>query len=261
MTLLDSLPAQERDYEFHATRGLVFKIQADYEDEKGEDSRAHRAEAIASYREAIRLDERLPDAWINLGIAYLTRATRPRAEAPLEDLEQARLALDTSRKLNPRNYVPYFLGGTLHLELAQRRRNQGGDEGPDLAAALAFFDGGLRINARIAQLHNGRSAVLLEQARAAWDSGGAPFPLLEQAVQAARQAIEVAPQQGFGHHNAGEAHAERAMYLSRAGQDPRPDLQAAEAAYQQASALIPGGAHYPASLARVHARRAAYALE
>nr|WP_255207975.1 serine/threonine-protein kinase [Myxococcus sp. AM009] len=259
--LLESIPEKDQDYEFHATRGLVFKIQADYDDEKGEDSRGHRAEAITAYREAIRLDERLPDAWINLGIAYLTRATRPRAEAPLEDLEQARVALDTSRKLNPRNYVPYFLGGTLHLELAQRRRNQGGAEGPDLATALAFFDGGLRINARIAQLHNGRSAVLLEQARAAWDSGGAPLPLLELAVQAARQAIQVAPQQGFGHHNVGEAHAERATYLARSGEDPRPDLQAAEAAYQQASALIPGGAHYPASLARVHVRRAAYALE
>ncbi|MFP2913362.1 tetratricopeptide repeat protein, partial [Pyxidicoccus sp. 3LFB2] len=151
VTLLESIAPKDRDYEFHATRGLVFKIRADYEDEQGADSRAHRAEAIASYREAIRLDERLPDAWMNLGIAYLTRATQPRAETPLEDLEQARAALETSRGLNPRNYVPYFLGGTLHLELAQRRRSQGGDAGPDLATALEFFDGGLAINARIAQ--------------------------------------------------------------------------------------------------------------
>ncbi len=261
VALLESIPAKDQDYEFHATRGLVFKIQADYEDEKGEDSRAHRGEAIAAYREAIRLDERLPDAWINLGIAYLTRATQPRAAAPLEDLEQARAALDTSRKLNPRNYVPCFLGGTLHLELAQRRRSQGGDAGPDLATALEFFDDGLRINDRIAQLHNGRSAVFIEQARVAWDSGDAPFPLLEQAEQAARRAIEVAPQQGFGHHNVGEAHAERATWRALTGEDPRPDLLAAETAYREASALLPGGAHYPASLARVHARRAAFELE
>ncbi|NMO22715.1 protein kinase [Pyxidicoccus fallax] len=261
VALLGSIPAKDQDYEFHATRGLVFKIQADYEDEKGEDSRAHRGEAIASYREAIRLDARIPDAWLNLGIAWLTRATHPRASTPLEDLEEARTALDTSRKLNPRNYVTWFLGGTLHLELAQRRRNQGGDAGPDLATALECFDEGLRINARIAQLHNGRSAVLLEQAREAWDRGDDPFPFLEQAVRAARQAIEVAPQQGFGHHNLGEAHAERAIWLARSGEDPRPDLQAAEVAYQEASALLPGGAHYPASLARVHARRAAFELE
>ncbi len=221
--LLGTIPPKEQDYEFHATRGLVFKIWADYEDEKGEDSLPHRGEAIASYREAIRLDERLPDAWINLGIAYLTRATHPRATTPLEDLKQAQAALDTSRKLNPGNYVPYFLGGTLHLELAQRRRSQGEDARPDLTTALEFFEGGIRINARIAQLHNGRSAVLFEQAREAWDHGGDPFPLLEQAGQAARQAIEVAPQQGFGHHNVGETQAERATLprALRGGPAPR----------------------------------------
>ncbi|PTL75542.1 serine/threonine-protein kinase [Vitiosangium sp. GDMCC 1.1324] len=259
--LLGTISPKEQDYEFHTTRGLVFKIWADYEDEKGVDSLPHRGEAIASYREAIRLDERLPDAWINLGIAYLARATHPRAAAPLEDLKQAQAALDTSRKLNPGNYVPYFLGGTLHLELAQRRRSQGEDARPDLATALEFFEGGIRINARIAQLHNGRSAVLIEQAREAWDHGGDPLPWLEQAGQAARQAIEVAPQQGFGHHNVGEAQAERATYRALSGEDPRPELQAAEAAYLKAIELLPGGAYYPASLARVHARRAAFELE
>ena len=261
VALLESIPGKGRDYEFHANRGLVFKIWADYEDEKGEDSRLHRGEAIASYREAIRLDERLPDAWINLGIAYLARATHAHAAAPLEDLNQAQAALDTARKLNPQNYVPYFLGGTLHSALAQRRRDQGVDARPDLASALEFFDGGIRINARIAQLHNGRAAVLIEQARVAWDHGGEPFPRLEQAEQAARQAIEVAPQQGFGHHNLGEVNAERALYHGLSGKDPRPYLQAAEAAYLQASERIPGGAYYPASLARVHAMRAAFELE
>ncbi len=261
VALLESISPSARDYEFHANRGLVFKIWADYEDEKGEDSLAHRGEAIASYREAIRLDERLPDAWINLGIAYVTRATHPRAAAPLEDLKQAQAALDTSLKLNPRNYVPYFLGGTLHSELAQRRRDQGEDARADWSTALTFFEGGIRINARIAQLHNGRSAALVEQAREAWDHGGDPFPWLEQAEQAARQAMEVAPQQGFGHHNVGEAHAERATYRALSGEDPRPALQAAEVAYLRAIELLPGDAHSPASLARVRARRAAFELE
>ncbi|ATB37221.1 protein kinase [Cystobacter fuscus] len=259
--LLESIPPKDQDYEFHVNRGLVFKIWADYEDEKGEDSLPHRGEAIASYREATLLDERLPDAWINLGIAYLSRATHLLAASPLEDLQQAQAALDTSRKLNPRNYVPYFLGGTLHLELARRHRNQGEDARPDLATALEFFEGGIRINARIPQLHNGRSAALIEQAREAWDHGGDPFPWLAQARQAALQAIEVAPQQGFGQNNVGEAHAERATYRDLSGEDPGPDLQAAAVAYQQASELLSGGAHFPANLARVHARRAAFELE
>ena len=259
--LLDSIPARERDYEFHANRGLVFKIWADYADEKGEDSLLHRGEAIASYREAIQLDEHVPDAWLNLGIAYLARATHVRAATPLEDLQQARAALDTARKLNPQNYVPYFLGGTLHSELAQRRRNQGEDARPELATALEFFEGGVRINARIAPLHNGRAAVLIEQAREAWDHGGDPFPGLARAEQAARQAMEVAPQQGFGHHNLGEVHAERALYRGLSGEEPLAELQAAEAAYLKASELLPGDAHSVASRARVHAMRAAFELE
>ncbi len=122
----EGIGPEERGYEFHATLGLIFKTWADHEDQSGADSLPHRARAIESYREAIHLDERVPDAWINLGLAYLTRATNPRALDPLGDLEQARLALEASRKLNPQNYVPYFLGGKLHEEAGSAAKGQWG---------------------------------------------------------------------------------------------------------------------------------------
>ena len=259
----EQLEPEERDYEFHATLGLVYKIWADHEDQKGTDSRAHRSQAIESYREAIRLDARVPDAWINLGLAYLTRATHPKASAPEAeaDLEQARLALETCRQLSPQNYVPYFLGGQLHAELAQRRRDGGGDARADLATALALYQRGSAINPRIAQLHNGGALVLIEQAREAWDRDEPPFARLEEARAACMRAIEVAPQQGFGHNNMGEVHFERAHYRLLAGEDPRADLHAAETAYRKAAELLPGLAAPWANLARAHATLAAFELE
>jgi serine/threonine-protein kinase len=259
----EQVESRERDYEFHATLGLVHKIWADHEDQKGTDSRAHRSRAIESYREAIRLDARVPDAWINLGLAYLTRATHPKASAPEAeaDLEQARLALETCRELSPQNYVPYFLGGQLHAELAQRRRDRGGDARVDLATALELYQRGSAINPRIAQFHNGAALVLIEQAREAWDRDEPPFARLEEARAACTRAIEVAPQQGFGHNNLGEVHYERATYRHLAGEDPRADLQEAEAAYRKAAELLPGLAEPWANLARAHATLAAFELE
>jgi eukaryotic-like serine/threonine-protein kinase len=239
----------------------VFKIWADYEDQSGADSLAHRAKAIESYREAIRLDERVPDAWINLGLAYLTRATHPKASGPEGDLEQARLALETSRKLNPQNWVPYFLGGQLHAELARRKRDSAGDARPDLATALDLYQRGTGINPRNPQLHNGVALVLIDQAREAWDRGGEPFALLDQAGDACRQAIDGAPQQGFGYNNLGEVHVERATYRRFAGEDPRLDVQTAEAAYRKSFELLPGLAEPWSNLARAHSTLAAFELE
>jgi serine/threonine-protein kinase len=257
----EGVAPQERDYEFHATLGLVFKIWADSEDQRGADSLAHRARAIASYREAIRLDAHVPDAWINLGLAYLTRATNAKAPEPEGDLEQARLALETSQKLNPKNFVPCFLGGELHAERARRRRNSGADARPELAAALESYRRGLDINAHIAQLHNGVGSTLFEQAREAWDRGGAPFPLLEQAQAAYARAIAEAPQQGYAYNNICEVHLERASYQRWAGAEPGPELQAAEAACRKAGELQPGLATPWSNLARVHLMRAELELE
>ncbi|MCP3145181.1 serine/threonine-protein kinase [Pyxidicoccus xibeiensis] len=258
---LAGLRPEEQDYEFHALLGLIYKTWADYEDQTGVDSRPHRGQAIAAYREAIRVDERLPDAWINLGIAFLTRATHAKTTDSEGDLEQARLALARSRELNPGNYVPYFLGGTLHAELARRRRDGGGDARPDLATAAELFQRGAAINAQVAQLHNGLGSTLLEQARETWERGGDPFPVLEQARAAYARAVAVAPREGFGHNNLGEVHVERATYRVLAGEAPDTDLREAEAAYLKAIDLLPGLALPRANLARARFTRALFELE
>ncbi|MCY0997909.1 protein kinase [Myxococcus sp. MISCRS1] len=258
---LEGVPEKARDYELHATLGLVFSIQADRAEATGKDPLPARARAIQAYREAIRLNEQLPDAWLNLGTNLLSRATLPSSPGAEEDLEGARVALEKARALNPGNFVTYFLGGQLHQELAGRRSRQGGDARPDLETALDLYQRGIAINARIPQFHLGESGVLLELAREAWDRGGDPFPLLERAGSACARAIAVAPRQGYGQNNLGEVHAARALYRWLLGEDPEADAREAEAAYREALALLPGLAHPWANLAKPHHLRAVFALE
>jgi len=258
---LEQLASQDRDYEYHALLGLLFRTWADYEEQTGADPLPHHAQAIAAYRQAIQLDERIPDAWINLGQAYLKRASHPRASDPEGDLEQARLALEKSRTLNPGNFVAWFNAGMLHTELATRRRRSGGDPRPDLTTAAGFFQRGIDINARIAPLHNGLGIALQEQAREAWERGEDPFPLLARAQAAYAQAVSVAPKHGYGQNNVGEIHALRAEYQRRLGEDPREEVRAAEASYQQAVELLPGQANPWANRAKVRHTLALFELE
>ncbi|MCY1020971.1 serine/threonine-protein kinase [Pyxidicoccus sp. MSG2] len=259
--VLEGIPEKARDYELHATLGLLFRVQADHAEATGGDPLPARGRAIDAYREAIRLNETLPDAWLNLGMTYLARASLPRAPDEERDLEGARVALEKALALNPRNFVPYFLGGTLHATLAARRVRQGGDGRPELEAALDLYQRGIAINARVPQLHNGVSAVLLELARETWERGGDPFPLLERARTACKQAIVVAPKQGYGQNNLGEMHAAGAQYLWLLGKDPEADVRAAEAAYREALSLLPGMARPWVNLAGVHHLRAVLLLE
>jgi tetratricopeptide (TPR) repeat protein/predicted Ser/Thr protein kinase len=258
---LEALAQKDRDYEFHALLGLIFRTWADFEEQTGADPLPHYAQAIGAYRQAIQLDEHIPDAWINLGQAYLKRATHRRAVDPEGDLEQARLALEKSRQLNPENFVAWFLGGTLHTELASRRRRAGGDPRPDLGTAAGFFQRGIGINARVAPLHNGLGIALQEQAREAWEHGEDPFPLLARAQAAYEQAIAVAPKHGHGQNNVGELHATRAEYQLWLGEDPRAKVHAAEEAYQQAVELLPGLANPWANRAKVRHTLALFELE
>ncbi|MFY1825999.1 protein kinase domain-containing protein [Myxococcus fulvus] len=258
---LEGAPEKARDYELYATLGQVFSVQADHAEATGKDALPARGRAIQAYRDAARLDARLPDAWLNLGSNLLSRATAPGASDAEGDLEQARVALEQARALNPANFVSCFLGGQLHQELAARRSRRGEDARPELETARALYQSGITINARIPQLHLGEGAVLLELAREAWERGEAPFSWLEQARAAFAQAVAVAPRQGYGQNNLGEVSTTRALYRWMSGEDPEPDAREAEVAYREALALLPGVAHPWANLAKVHHLRAASALE
>ena len=222
IAISESIRPEDRSYAFHVALGLVFDIGAEYEGQSGGDPLPDRGRAIASYLTAIKVDEKLAEAWVNLGINYFMRASDPRAPDADGDLAQATRALDEARTRDPTSTVLYYYGAEAHGLRAKRQRARGGDAGPDLAAALDRDRKGIAINPRLPHLHNGAGAILLEQAREAWDRGGAPDPLLAEAQAAFAQAIAVAPQQGFGQHNVGEALAQRASYQRARGEDPGP---------------------------------------
>jgi serine/threonine-protein kinase len=259
--LFESIRAEDRDPDLHTLLGLVFKVWADYEDQVGGEALPYRGKAIQSYLTALQQDERLTDTWMNLGIAWLTRAQHRRAEDPEGDLRQATAALDKARALNPQHIVPYFYAGQAQWLEARRQRARGVDPRPTLARAVEAYRKGLEINPKIPQLHNGLGTVLIEQARAAWDRGEAPDPLLDQAKAAFEQAIAVAPQQGFGYHNVGEVLAWRARYQRAQGEDPSASVRAATASFQQALVTLQQHAPPWTSLGKVHALQAAYELE
>lgn len=259
--IFESIEPADRDYEFHTHLGLIFATWADYEDQVGRDSTENRGKAIDSYRTAIRIDARVPEAWMNLGIAYFTSASQPRSKDPDADLREASDAIEEARKRNDKHVVPYFYGGQIHALMASRKRARGGDAQPDVDAALHLYRQGLAINPGVPQLHNGEGSILLDSAGDAWDRGDDPDPILDLARAAYEQAVTVAPEQGFGYHNVGEALARRARYRFARGDDPTPAASAAMTAIQKAIDRLPEHAPPWANLGMVHAIVAAYELE
>ncbi|HEX8434570.1 protein kinase domain-containing protein [Archangium sp.] len=257
----ESIGPDDRNYEFHTLRGLVFQVWANYEEQIGEDSLPNRSRAIDAYLTAIGLDAHPAEAWLNLCFEYFKRASNPRASDPDGDLEQARATLDRARALNPKRVTSYYYGGRIHTMIAQRQRDRGGDARPELATALELYRKGLAINAGLWILHDGVGLILLEQAREAWDHGEEPFPLLDQAQAALAQSIALAPQLGYSYEHVGEVHFWRASYQRARGVDPRASLREAMKAYRQSLDRMPGSSTSWAFLGKAHRTLAAFELE
>jgi predicted Ser/Thr protein kinase len=257
----EQIRQEDRDYEYSNHLGLIFGIWADYEKNVGADPLPHLGKAVEAYLTATGLDEHLPDAWINLGSSYFTRAALPGNPEAEADLERARGALDKARTLNPQHIVPYFFAAQVHELAAQRRRARGEDARPDLTRALELYRQGLAINPRFPQFLNGAGLILIEQAKESWDRSGDPFPLLEEARATFELAIAAAPQQGFGYHNVSEALLQRAVYERSRGVDSGPSLRAAMEASQKALERIPDFSQPWTNLGRAHVLLAASELD
>lgn len=261
LAVFEDFPSEWRDYDYQLALGLVFETRSDHESHIGGDPQPDRGKAIEAYRVATTLNESLPSAWLNLGNAYLLRASYPRDEDPDGDLAESLAALAKAREKNPLQIMAYIYGGDAHDLLGQRHRAQGKDPRPEFVAALELYRQGLKVNPKLAYLHNGVGTILIEQAREAWDRGSAPEPLLNDARSAFEQAITVAPDQGFGYHNVGEACAEQVSYVFARGEDPGPAAKTAIAAIQKAIEHLPGRSAPRSTLGKVYAMLAAYEAE
>ncbi len=256
------IPQEERGYAFLTDEGLIFKVWADYEDQLGLDSLAHRGQAIEAFQAAASVDEgRLSEAWVNLGSAYFKRSSHPKAADPQGDLERARDALERALSISPGNYVPCFYGAQVHEQLAHRHYNRGGETRPELERAIELYRKGLAINAKVPQLHNGLGGALLWRAQLTWEEGGDPFPGLDEARAAFEQARTLAPKQWFAFNNLGEVEAFRATFLSARREEPGPAIRAAAEAYQQALQQVKNHAQPWANLGKVYGYQATWALE
>jgi len=256
----EGVAPEERGYDYHSNLGLIFKVWADHEDSVGEDSLANRGRAIDAYLTAIRIDEHLPDAWINLGSAYFKRATHPRPQDAEADLERARQALEKARALNPGNLVGHFYEAQVHALRAARLRDGGGDARPALRQALASYQRALALNDAVPPLHGGLGLLRLEQAREAASREEEALPFLTLAHESFTRAVALAPRQGLPHSNLSESLAARADHHLARGEDAREDARAAMREARAALALEPALAAARANLGQAHRLLADLAL-
>jgi serine/threonine-protein kinase len=257
----EGIALEERDQDFLLNLGMVYQTWADYEEQVGADPLPAYGKSIESYLAAIQRDGQAPEGWINLGIAYYTRAAHSRAPAPDADLTGALEALDKARSLNPGHVVPYFYAGLAHALVAQRLRGTGGEPGPLLERSAEMYRKGIELGPGIPQFHNGLCLTLVQRAQADWDRGGDPFPALDQARAACEQSVALAPKGGYGHINLSEVLAYRALYQRARGEEPGPSVRAADEALRQALQWLPENAGAMANRGMVHAILATFELE
>ena len=263
----DAVESASRDAEYYNNLAAAFSIWADYEDQRGANSQAHRSRAIDAFNRALRDAEanhrrdQQRDISINIALNLSQRAVAPGAADPDADLQQALVALGSARAIDPKHYVTYYQEGQTYEQIAQRARARGGDAGPALEHALAAYRRGLDVNRGIPYLHNGVGAVLQAQANAAWDRGEDPAHLLDLSQAAFEQAIAAGPEQGFGYGNAGEVYIQRAGFQRARDEDPGANASAAVVRLRQAIEKAPSVSTFHADLAMAYTTVAGYELE
>ena len=264
---LDGLPTADRGHSYYLNRGLAFSMWADYEEKKGDDGRAHRDQSNDAYTQALRFAEAFHRKdqqcrlWFDVGLNWFQRATLSRTADPDGDLQQAILAYERAKAIDPRNWATYYNEGQAYEAMAQRSRAHARDPGADLQNALAAYRAGLDINRTIAYLHNGVGAVFMALANMARDRGDDSTQLLEQAQSAFVQATVLAPEQGFGYDNLGEVYIQRAQLQSAQGEDPSTSVREAVRALHQALKEIPNHPTFRADLATAYSILAEYELD
>ncbi len=257
----ESVAPEDRDHEHHRLEGLVFDVWADHDAQVGADPLPHRGQAIAALLAAIAADGRSATVWINLGSAYFQRASTPHDPDPDRDLVEAQTALDEARAKNPGHFASYFFGGQVHARKAQRRKARGADPRPELGLAVDQYRQGIAVSPKVPQLHNWLGAVLLDEAREAWDRGGDPDPFLDQARAAFEAAVAAAPDQGYGYENLGYVHVKRALYDAARGDDPGPEVRASAPELRRAVDKMPDSAEPRTGLGEGQAILASFALD
>ena len=254
----EAIAPADRDAIYFSNLGLILKVWADYEDEAGANSARERDGAIEAFGHALRLDDQLNMAQINLGISYFMRASQPRTPTRDDDLRMAIAKFNGAKATNAKHIVPYFYLGKIHALVANFTRARGGDPDPDLRQALEAYQQGLAIRPTMPQLHNGYGIVRVGQAEYAWMSGHPPEPFLDQALAAFENAIDAAPDQGFGYGNAGYVFLLRGSFQRASGHDPRANIEQAINKLQQALERTPDRAQLSADLAMAYVTLAEY---
>jgi eukaryotic-like serine/threonine-protein kinase len=257
----DAIAVADRNARYYSSRGLIYQVWGDYEDQVGLDSQAHRTKAIDAYQRALQINPAWHQALGNLAATYTMRATQPQAKDPEGDLELAIQANRQAQALNTNDFIPFLNEGESYHLIAQLHRARGLDPAPMLARALEAYERGLEISKTSHHLHNAIGMVALEQAKDAWDHCGTPEPAFERARAAFTQSTTEAQEDGHGYDNLGELFVLRGRLAYAHGDDPTVEIRAAVGWMHTAIARLPDDAGFWTVLASAHVLGARYELE
>ena len=248
---LGAVAVAQRDAEFYVTLCITHEVWANYQDRAGQESAAHRDQAVEACRRAIRIDDRSSRAWLNLGQNYARRAVRPDADVD-GDVARSRDALAHARELDPTEVLTSLYLGDLYTRVAKRKQTRGDDPAADRARAIESYQQGASLSPRNSYFPLALSNEYLDQARLDRDHGRDPLPDLALALAQAQRAVALAPEDGYGYLNTGCALLDRADYQQHVGVDPVAAAREAEIAFTQAVVHLPDHPSIRRNLADLH---------
>ncbi|WP_338279241.1 hypothetical protein [Corallococcus caeni] len=236
---LETLPPSARDLGFHLLRAQLLQGWTDGDRQvgswkAGSNGWLHREQAIEAYRSVLAIEARVPAYWVRLGEFLLVRGSDPTATDGDADLKQAEEAFGKSlRGRSKKAPEVWRLGARIQTAQALRQRARGETAPRRFEEATRLIRNGLLDGAHHASLHYELGLILLEQAKEAWEHGGDPTALLDQAEAAQAEAATREPTLELGRFGQAAVHAARAEYAWRRGADPTEEADRADAFYSQ----------------------------
>jgi serine/threonine-protein kinase len=194
------------------------------------------ADAIVELKAAVELDPDMEEAWETLAAA-----------------EEAHGSVDTADAIygkaiaHDRGYAPLRVG-RCRARISRDARHAAGEE--DATTAI-------RLMPNLTEAWLCRGMVRVFRAYGAFQTGGAPLPILATAEQDFERAIELDPQSWGARWGRASVRRYRAVVRLRAGEDIEADLAAARADVDRARSLADGEAQVWALGARVQLTAAA----
>lgn len=206
------------------------------------------AQMFAACKNAIAAAPQRPEPWVRLATAHRVWAAalgRAGREEEADELVAATSAARRALDLRAADPEALLERGLSLKRFARLERELGRDPEPSLDKAIDALQQALETNAANGELCGQLGAALLERAELLYARGRDPSGSAVRASQLLERALALEPELWPPRAGLGRLHALLGEWRAERGEDPRPDLARAAAAWREAEA----GAGAPAAAA------------